>query len=79
MLIELTIAFPCTHLRPASITGHFEESIMTGTREMSGSAAIRLRNVVIAFSESRRPSSMLTSSTFAPLSTCSRATANAAS
>ena len=79
MLMELTIALPCTHLRPASITAHFDESIITGTREMSGSEAMRLRKVVMAFSESSRPSSMFTSSTFAPLSTCSRATARAAS
>ena len=34
----MTIALPCTHLSPASITDHFEESIITGTRAMSGSA-----------------------------------------
>ena len=49
------------------------ESTITGTRAISGSAAIRLRNVVIACSESSRPSSMLTSITCAPFSTCSRA------
>ena len=43
--IELTTALPCTHFRPASITANFEESTITGTRAMSGSAAIRLRNV----------------------------------
>ena len=47
-LMELTIALPCTHFSPASITGHFDESIMIGTREMSGSAAIRLRKVTMA-------------------------------
>ena len=78
MLMELTIALPCTHFSPASITAHFEESIMIGTREMSGSAAIRLRKVTIAFSESSMPSSMLTSSMLAPLSTCWRATSSAA-
>ena len=36
-LIELTTALPCTHLSPASITDHFDESIITGTRAMSGS------------------------------------------
>jgi hypothetical protein len=41
--IELTIALPCTHFRPASITSHLELSIITGTRAMSGSAAIRFR------------------------------------
>ena len=78
MLIELTIALPCTHFRPASITVHLELSIITGTREMSGSEAMRLRNVAIAFSESSRPSSMLTSMICAPFSTCSRAIDNAA-
>jgi hypothetical protein len=34
---------PCRHFSPASITDHFELSIMIGTRAMSGSAAIRLR------------------------------------
>ena len=42
-LIELTTALPCTHFRPASITDHFDESIMIGTRATSGSEAIRFR------------------------------------
>jgi len=29
------------HFSPASITAHFDESIITGTREMSGSEATR--------------------------------------
>ena len=57
---------------------HFEVSIITGTRAMSGSAAIRLRNSTIAFSESIRPSSMLMSMICAPLATWSRATSSAA-
>ena len=61
------------------MTVQFELSIMIGTRAMSGSAAIRLRNRVIACSPSISPSSMLTSRMFAPPSTCSRATASAAS
>ena len=72
------MALPCTHLRPASITDHLELSIMMGTRAMSGSEAMRLRNVTIAFSESSSPSSMLTSRICAPFSTCERATARAA-
>ena len=76
--MEFTTALPCTHFNPASITDHFEESIIKGTREMSGSAATRLRKVTIAFSESSMPSSMLTSSMLAPLSTCWRATSSAA-
>ena len=79
MLIELTIGLPDTHLRPASITLHFELSIITGTRAMSGSAAMRLRKVVIACSLSSRASSMLTSMICAPFSTWSRATSTAAS
>ncbi len=77
--IELTIALPCTHFRPASMTDHFDESIMIGTRAMSGSAAIRLRNRTIASSESSRPSSMLTSMIWAPFSICERATVSASS
>ena len=42
-LMELTIALPCTHFSPASITVHLEESSMIGTRAMSGSAATRLQ------------------------------------
>ena len=79
MLIELTIGLPDTHLRPASITLHFELSIITGTRAMSGSAAMRFRKVVIACSLSSRASSMLTSMICAPFSTWSRATSTAAS
>ena len=41
--IELTMPLPWMHLRPASMTSHFDESIMIGTREMSGSEAISLR------------------------------------
>jgi hypothetical protein len=77
--IELTIALPCTHLRPASITDHFDESIMIGTREMSGSDAIRFRKRVIAACESSIASSMLMSMTWAPFSTCWRATDSASS
>ena len=51
---------------------------MIGTRAMSGSAAIRLRKVVMAWTLSSRPSSMLTSMTCAPASTCWRATVSAA-
>ena len=49
------------------MTLHLELSIMMGTRAISGSVAMRLRNVVMACSESSRPSSMLTSITWAPL------------
>jgi hypothetical protein len=70
---------PWMHLRPASMTSHFDESIMIGTREMSGSEAISLRNLSIAASESSIASSMLMSMTWAPFSTCWRATASASS
>ena len=56
------------------MTDHFELSIMIGTRAISGSVAMRFRNVVIAFSESSRSASMFTSIRFAPLRTCSSAT-----
>ena len=78
MEIELTIGLPCTHFRPASITSHLELSIMIGVLAMSGSAEIRLRKVIIACFESSRPSSMLMSITWAPASTCWRATSKAA-
>ena len=43
--IELTTGLPCRHFRPASITSNFEESTITGTRAMSGSAATRLQEL----------------------------------
>ncbi len=77
-LMELTIDLPCTHFRPASITDHFEESIITGTRATSGSPAISLRNLDMAACESSMPSSMLTSMICAPFATCWRAMSTAA-
>ncbi len=77
--IELTTLLPCRHFSPASITLHLDESTITGMRAMSGSDMIRLRKRVIAFSESIRPSSMLTSRICAPLATCWRATSTASS
>ncbi len=62
------------HFRPASITSHLELSTMIGTFAISGSVAIRFRNVVIATSPSRRSASMFTSMRLAPLRTCSIAT-----
>ena len=59
------------------MTLHFELSIITGTRAMSGSAAMRLRKRVIAAAESSIASSMFTSMTCAPFSTCWRATVSA--
>ena len=71
--MEFTTPLPWMHLRPASMTVHFDESIITGTRAMSGSAAMRLRNRTIAASESSMPSSMFTSMICAPSCTCWRA------
>ena len=79
MEIEFTIGLPWTHLRPASITAHFDESTMTGTRLMSGSEATNLRKRSMAATPSIMPSSMLTSMTWAPLSTCCAATVRAVS
>ena len=58
---------------------HFELSIIIGTREISGSAAIKFRNFVIAYSPSSIPSSILISMICAPPSTCSLAILNASS
>jgi hypothetical protein len=49
-------------------------STITGTRAISGSAAIRLRKRTMAATLSSMASSMLTSMTCAPFSTCWRAT-----
>src|SRR5947209_1895236 len=56
---------------------HFDESIITGTRAISGSAAIRCRNLTIAAFESSIASSMLTSMICAPFATCCRAISTA--
>jgi hypothetical protein len=68
---------PWMHFRPASITSHLDESIMIGTRAISGSPAIRFRKRTIAARLSSMASSMLMSMTWAPFSTCWRATARA--
>ncbi len=67
------------HLRPASRTSHFEESIIIGTREISGSEATRFKKCVIAFGPSINASSKLISMMFAPFSTCCLATDRASS
>ena len=61
------------------MTSHLELSIMIGTRAISGSEAISLRKRSIAALLSSMASSMLTSMTCAPFSTCWRATASASS
>ena len=75
--IELMIGLPWVTFRPASMTSHLLESIISGTRQMSGSEAISLRKRSIAATPSIIPSSMLTSMTCAPASTCWRATSSA--
>jgi hypothetical protein len=67
--IEFTTPLPCRHFRPASITLNFDESTITGTRAISGSAASRLRKSTMACCESSRPSSILMSMTCAPFAT----------
>ena len=78
MEMELTIGLPCTHRSPASITANLLESIISGTRLMSGSLAMSLTKRSMAATPSIMPSSMLMSMTCAPLSTCWRATESAA-
>ena len=77
--IELTIDLPWRHFSPASITSHLEESIIIGTRAISGSDMIRFRKIVISVFASNNPSSILTSITKAPSSTCWRAIERASS
>ena len=74
MEIELTIGLPWMFFRPASMTSHLEESTITGTRLMSGSLAISFVKRSMAATPSIIPSSMLTSMTCAPFSTCCAAT-----
>ena len=77
--IEFTIGLPWVLRRPVSMTSHLEESIISGTRLMSGSEAMSLVKRSMAATPSIMPSSMLTSMTCAPASTCWRATVSAVS
>ncbi len=77
--MELTIHFPCTHFNPASIISNLELSIITGIFAISGSLCNKLRKVVMACTPSSRASSIFTSRTCAPFSTCWRATPSASS
>mmetsp|Transcript_12459 Transcript_12459/g.31573 ORF Transcript_12459/g.31573 Transcript_12459/m.31573 type:complete len:207 (+) Transcript_12459:4854-5474(+) len=77
--MELTMHLPWQHLRPASMMWNLDESIMSGSFEMSGSGMSMLRNFFIAYSPSSRPSSMLTSITCAPDSAWLRAISSALS
>ena len=73
------MALPWTFFRPASITSHLEESTIMGTRLMSGSLAMSLVKRSMAATPSIIPSSMFTSMTCAPFSTCWAATDRPAS
>ena len=77
--MEFTIPLPCKHFKPDSITVHLDESTIIGSLAISGSDAKRFKNLVMAASESSMPSSMFTSISCAPPSTCWRATASAPS
>jgi hypothetical protein len=79
MEMEFTTPFPWMQRSPVSMTSHLDESTITGTREISGSAATRFRKVRMAAAESSSPSSMFTSMIWAPFSTCCRATSRAPS
>ena len=70
---------PCKHFKPATMTFQSEESIITGTEAMSGSAAMVLRKFTISAFASSSPSSIFTSMTSAPSATCLRAMAMASS
>ena len=70
---------PCRHFSPAVTTSHFDESIITGTFDMSGSEATRFRKFTISSLASSSASSMFTSMTRAPSSTCLRAMESASS
>ena len=73
------MAFPCTHFSAAVMTSQLEESTITGTFAISGSAAMMLRNVVISCLASSKASSILISMTRAPSATCLRAMVTASS
>lgn len=68
-LIELTTHLPCEHFKPAKTVSQFDESIISGTRAISGSEPMRLRNFDMHAGESSMPSSKLMSMRFAPFST----------
>src|SRR6266702_3912172 len=78
-LMELTIPFPWRFWSPTSSASQREESTITGTFAMSGSAATSRRKRSIAADASSIPSSMLTSMICAPFSTWWRATSSPAS
>ena len=51
--MELMTGLPGTHFRPASRMDHLDESIMIGTRAMSGSLATRFKKRAMAASHHR--------------------------
>mmetsp|Transcript_19959 Transcript_19959/g.56093 ORF Transcript_19959/g.56093 Transcript_19959/m.56093 type:complete len:263 (-) Transcript_19959:1052-1840(-) len=78
-LILFAMQRPWQFSRPSTMTLNLEESTMMGTRAMSGSPAMKRRNLRIVATPSIMASSTLMSKTCAPFSTCSRATATASS
>ena len=79
MEIEFTMHLPCTHFSPASIMVNLLLSIIMGILAMSGSACTKFKKVVIASTPSSMASSIFTSNTCAPFSTCCLATESASS
>ena len=69
--------FPWAFLSPASTVSQWEESTMTAALATAGSLAAWRRNFSISARESSIASSMFTSITEAPLSSCDDATARA--
>merc|ERR1719277_1988549 len=59
--IEFTMLLPCTHFKPSSMTGHFEESIMKGSLATFGSVTQSLMNLPMADCPSIKSESKLKS------------------
>ncbi len=72
-LMELTTGRPCILFSPSFMTFQSEESIITGTRAISGSTPMRDKNAAISATESSIESSRFTSTIFAPAATCDAA------
>merc|ERR1719446_409862 len=77
--MEFTMHLPCTHLRPSSITLHFDESIMKGNLATFGSVTHRRMNLPIADWPSIRSESKLKSRMSACFSVCCKHTSIASS
>mmetsp|Transcript_48871 Transcript_48871/g.135852 ORF Transcript_48871/g.135852 Transcript_48871/m.135852 type:complete len:205 (+) Transcript_48871:1503-2117(+) len=77
--MEFTMHLPCTHFRPSSITGHFEESIMKGSLATFGSVTHMRMNLPMANFPSMRSESKLKSRMSAFFSHWARHTSMASS